>query len=271
MTAIDSIAGLAARIQRGDKLALPVDYAGVSMAVTGHLLANRPDNLHLVGVPTIGMQADILIGAGLVATVETSAVTLGEAGGAPRFNHAIKTGSIKMMDATCPAIHAGLLAAQKGVPFMPIRGIIGSDILVNRPDWKVIDNPFGDDDPILLVPALHCDVALFHAPKADREGNVWLGRRRELAAMAYAAKRTLVTVEEIVEGSLLDNEETAAGVLPSIYVEAIAEAPNGALPYGSWGQYPADGAEIAAYAAAAATQEGFEAYLAGAAWLKGDA
>lgn len=111
---------------------------------------------------------------------------------------------------------------------MPIRGIIGTDVLANRPDWKLIANPFSDNDPIVLVPPILPDVALFHAPVADRFGNVWIGRRRELAAMAYAAARTLVTVERNSQTSLLADERTAAGVLPSLYVDALAHVPLGA-------------------------------------------
>jgi glutaconate CoA-transferase subunit A len=96
---------------------------------------------------------------------------------------------------------------------------------------------------------------------ADRLGNVWIGRRRELAAMAYASALTLVTVERIVEDSLLKDELTAAGTLPALYVGAIAHAPRGAWPYGLWGEYAADGAEIARYARAARTAEGFAEYM----------
>lgn len=268
MTQITDLAGLSAQIMPGDALALPVDYAGVSMAVTPHLIAARTSGLRVIGVPTLGMQLDLLIGAGLVAQVETSAASLAEAGGAPRFNAAVKSGQITLRDATCPAIHSGLLAAQKGVPFIPMRGVIGTDILANRPDWKVIDNPYCTDDPIVLIPAIHPDVALFHAPMADRQGNVWIGRRRELAAMAYAATRTLVTVERIVDHDLLEDEITAAGVLPGLYVDMIAPAPQGAAPYGLWGEYGADGAEIARYAKAAQTPEGFADYLANADWIR---
>lgn len=69
------------------------------------------------------MQADLLIGAGAIAEIETSAISLSEAGGAPRFNAAVRAGSLALRDSTCPAILAGLLAAQKGVPFLPIAGI----------------------------------------------------------------------------------------------------------------------------------------------------
>lgn len=268
MTQFLSLADLVGRIEPDSSLALPVDYAGVAMAATPHLIARRTGGLNLVCVPTGGIQVDMLVGAGLVASVETSAVSLGEAGGAPCFNRAVRQGAIAIRDSTCPAVHAGLLAAQKGVPFIPIRGLIGTDVLAHRGDWKVIDNPFGSDDPIVLIAAIHVDAALFHAPLADRFGNVWIGRRRELAAMAYAARRTLVTVESVIGRNLLDDETMAAGVLPALYVDAISEVPKGARPYGVWGDYVADAEEIARYARAAATEDGFADYVENAGWIR---
>jgi glutaconate CoA-transferase, subunit A len=232
------------------------------MAMTGPLIEEGVQDLHLICVPTGGMQIDLLVGAGVVSSVETSAVTLGEAGGAPRFNQAVKDGTIELRDATCPAVHAGLLAAQRGLPFMPMRGLIGTDILKYRKDWRVIDNPFSDgSDRIVLVPAIKPDVSIFHAPKADKFGNVWIGRRRELALMAYASHQTLVTVEKIVEEDLLESECSAAGTLPALYVSAVALAPNGAWPYGLWGEYSTDTAEILKYAKSAKSIEGFAEYM----------
>lgn len=261
----DPLDRLAAQITQGMTLAVPVDYGGVPMALTRAIITAGIGDLHLVCVPTGGMQVDMLIGAGLVKTVETSAVSLGEAGGAPRFNAAVRNGDVSMMDATCPAIHAGLLAVQKGVPFIPIRGLMETDVLANRPDWKVIDNPLaqGDDpDPIVLIPAIHPDASIFHAPMADRFGNVWIGRRRELAAMAYATRTTLVTVERMFDGDLMADETTAAGTLPALYVTDVAVAPRGAWPLGLWGEYDGDVPEQQRYAAAARSPEGFAAYMA---------
>jgi glutaconate CoA-transferase, subunit A len=260
---IVSLEALAAQVRPGMRVAVPADYCGVAMTATAAIIANRPSHLHLVCVPVTGMQGDMLIGEGLVGVIETSAVTLGEAGGAPRFVEGVRVGAFRIMDATCPAIHSGLIAAQKGVPFLPIRGIIGSDLLKTRTDWKIIDNPFAENDPIVVVPAIHPDIALFHAPEADRFGNVRIGRRRELLTMAHAAKATLVTVERLSETSLLRDEDSAAGVLPALYVEAIAVVPRGAWPLGLWGEYPADTAEIARYAAMAQTAAGFAAYMDG--------
>src|SRR5579863_31620 len=177
----------------GCMLAVPRESSGAAMAATRALIRRGVKRLHLVTLPTSSLQADLLIGADCLATLETSAVSLGEFGPAPRFTAAILAGSIRMLDATCPALHAQFQAAEKGVPFMPLRGLLGSDVLARRVDWKVVDNPFGNDDPIVLLPALKPDVALFHAPLADRFGNVFIGTQRELVVMAHAAQRSIVT------------------------------------------------------------------------------
>ena len=174
-----SVDELATQIHDGARLAVAKDESGVAIAATSALMRRGVRNLHLVTVPVSGLQADLLIGAGCVATIETSGITLGEFGLAPCFTRAVKAGTIRLMDATCPAIYAALQAAEKGLPFMPLRGILETDVLANRPDWKVIDNPFEAGDRIVVLPAILPDVALFHAPLADREGNVFIGRQRE--------------------------------------------------------------------------------------------
>jgi len=248
-------------IHDGIMLAVPREVAGVPMEATRALIRRGVRNLHLVTLPTSSLQADLLIGAGCVAVLETSAVSLGEFGPAPRFTAAVKSGDIYIKDATCPALHAAFQAAEKGVPFMPLRGIIGSDLLAHRPDWRVIDNPFGTDDPIVVLPAIRPDVALIHAPMADRAGNVWIGRQRELATMAHASAKTVVTVEKIVDSNLLDDPMLAAGALPGFYVEAIAIAENGCWPLGLPDHYGTDVAHLGEYARLAATEEGFARYL----------
>ncbi len=248
-------------ISDGMMVAVPREVAGVPMEATRALIRRGVQRLHVVALPTSSLQADLLIGAGAVATLETSAVSLGEFGPAPRFTAAIRAGAIHMLEATCPALHAAFQAAEKGVPFMPLRGIIGSDLLACRPDWRIVDNPFAADDPIVLLPAIRPDVALIHAPLGDRAGNVWIGRQRELATMAHAAAKTIATVERIVDGDLLANPVLAAGVLPGFYVETIAVAPNGCWPLGLPDLYPADLVHLAEYARMAATEEGFAKYL----------
>jgi len=264
-TVMSSLEELCARIPDGGRIALPADYSGCAMTAVRLLMRRPVRDLHIVSVPQGGFQVDMLIGAGCVARVEAAAVTLGEYGLAPRFTAAIKAGQIEMWDSTCPALLAGLQAAEKGVPFMPLRGIIGSDLLRVRPDWMVIDNPLaelGRRDPIVILPAIRPDVTLFHALKADAHGNVWVGVQRELMTMAHAARAVLVTVERIEDADFLRDPVLAAGTLPGLYVAAIAEAPNGAWPVGLDNAYAPDAAALGDYAAAAATTAGFARWAA---------
>ena len=114
----------------------------------------------------------------------------------------------------------------------------------------------------MLLPALKPDVALLHAPMADRFGNVWIGRHREMATMAHAAEKTVVTVEKIIDGNLLDDPVMAAGHAAGL----LCRGDRG-------GRSAAPGrcrcriitapttAHLALYAKMAATPEGFAEYL----------
>ena len=270
-SSLNSAQELAAHIPNGCLLALAPDYSGCAMSVITALVERGAADLRLVGVPQMGVQGDLLIGAQCVASVDAAAVTLGEFGQAPNFVRAVIDGQITMHDSTCPVIHAGLQAAEKNIPFMPLRGVIGSDLVVHRDDWKIIDNPFsnkndnkkGDsEDPLLLVPQIKPDIALFHAPTADVNGNVWIGIRRELMLMAHASSKSLVSVERVVEHNLLDDPVTAAGTIPSLYIDEIRVIENGAHPVGLFSEYPPDTAELSRYAKAARAQDSFNDYLA---------
>ncbi|WP_203072674.1 CoA transferase subunit A [Falsiroseomonas ponticola] len=269
---------LAASVPDGALIALPPDNSLPSVALARALIRRGARNLRLLGVPVSGFATDLLVGAGCVAEIETSAVSLGEAGFAPRFTQALKAGAITVRDATCPAIHTMLQAAEKGVPFMPLRGLIGSDILAHRPDWMVIDNPFagggdppsagggdppsaGGGDPIVLLPARQPDIALIHGVMADEAGNVWTGRRRELATLSHASKRVLATVERMVPGDMLEDERLAPGCISGTYIEAVAVAERGAWPVALLDEYGFDAAHVAEYARLAKTEAGFREYL----------
>jgi glutaconate CoA-transferase subunit A len=259
---LGSADALAARVPNGAKVAVGVDSGGVAMELTRALIRRGVRDLHLVCVPTSGLQADLLIGAGCVATLETSAISFGEYGTPHRFHDALKHGAIRLMDATCPAIYAAVEAGGKNIPFIPLRGLLGSDLVAHRPDWKVIDNPFTPDDPIILLPAIQPDFALLHAPYADRDGNIFIGRRRDHAVMAQASRHgALVTVEEVRDVDLFASEETAAGTLPAIYVEATAVAMRGAWPLSLADYYSVDEAHFLRYGELARTADGFTRYL----------
>lgn len=260
-----TVEDLVARIPNGATIALPADYSGCAMTAVRALIDRGVRDLHLVCMPQGGFQVDWLVGAGCVARIEAAAVTLGEHGIAPRFDASLKSGEIEMWDSTCPALLASLQAGMKALPFIPLRGIIGSDLLKVRPDWRVINNPLADSgvkDPVVILPAITPDVALFHALKADRNGNVWLGLQRELMTAAYASRQTLVTVEHIEDTDFMRDPVMAPGTLSSLYVSAIAVAKDGAWPVGLDNAYAADSKALASYASSATSSEGFKDWMA---------
>lgn len=254
---------LAAEIPDGTLLGIPKEDGGVSMALTRALIRRGAKDLRLITVPTSSLQADMLIGAGCVAQIETSGVALGEFGFAPCFRRAVQAGSLVIRDATCPAIYAELQAAEKGAPFMPLRGILGSDVLSNRTDWKVIDNPFAEDsgDPVVLLPAVRPDVTLLHARYGDAYGNIWVGPRRESVLLAHAARRTVATVEELFDGNLMEDETMRAGTIAPVYADGLALVPDGAKPLSLYAAYERDAEALRDYATAAKTEDGFRAWL----------
>jgi len=244
-------------VQKGDERDVP-------MALAHALIRRGVRGLHLITLPTAaypasGMMVDLLIGAGCVDSVETSGISLHELGAAPRFSRAVKAGRLKVLDATCPAVYAGLQAGAKGQPFAPLRGLIGSDLLRHRSDYRVIDNPYAPGDAIVVVPAINADVAMFHAEMADAEGNVWIGRDRDRLLAAHAANEVLVTVERIVPGSFFDDEAMAAGTIPAACITALAVVSGAGLPLTADGRL--DLAEVLRYQRAAQDDAGFDNYL----------
>jgi glutaconate CoA-transferase subunit A len=137
---------------------------------------------------------------------------------------------------------------------------LGSDLVKNRTDWKVSVDPFTQHQ-MLVVKAISPDIALFHVRWVDDAGNAWVGRRKELATIAHAAKQTFVTYEEKKGGDMLEDELLAPGVISAVYVSAVAPAKRGAWPLGAPGMYDIDDAHLALYARAAKTREGFQRYL----------
>ena len=258
-----SVEDLAGRVPDGCMLAIPKDEGGVAMAATRALVRRGVRDLHLLCVPTSGLQADLLIGAGCVATIECGAVTLDEFGLAPCFRRAVQSGTVRIVDSTCPAIYAALQAGEKGSPFAALRGVIGSDVETRRDDWRIIDNPFADTpDPVLLLPAIRPDVTLFHARLGDAHGNVWVGNKRECIIAAHAARTALATFEEPFDGNLATDERYAAGTIAAVYMEATAHAPRGAWPLALAGRYHLDANALRSYAEAARSTDGFAAWLA---------
>ena len=250
-----------APITDGCMLLVPRETAGVAMEATRALVRRGVKRLDLVTLPTSSLQADMLIGAGCVETIETSAVSLGRVRRRAALQcrghvrHGAREGHDLPGNACAPAgDREGRAVHSAARPHRLRRAGASRRLARDRQSVR-------RDDPIVLLPALKADVALFHAPMADAAGNVWIGRQRELAVMAHAAEKTVVTVEKMYDGNLLADPVLAAGVLAGFYIEAVAVAPRGAWPLVLPDHYPVDGAHVAEYARMAATPEGFSQYL----------
>lgn len=149
-----------------------------------------------------------------------------------------------------------------GVPFVPVRGLYGSDIAGTRDDFKVIDDPYEPGKVVMIAPALRPDVYLVHGAVADEAGNVITtdqGHNDLLAAQA--SRKTLATVEELSPVLLTPATRPGWTFIPAIYVTAVALAPGGALPTGFGGLYPAADDHLRAYAHAGQSDEAFKGYL----------
>lgn len=149
-----------------------------------------------------------------------------------------------------------------GIPFIPTRGIIGTDYLRVRPDFKLVPNPYGneDDREIVIVPAIAPDVGVFHGFRADRFGNVLTEPSQNCALLAQASSIAIATVEEIVEVSLLD-EPQRYPIVSGLHVAAVVEAPRGAWPVACPGRYAVDDAHLREYLRLAKSDAGMAEYL----------
>ncbi len=146
-----------------------------------------------------------------------------------------------------------------GVPYVPVFGLIGTDILKRRDDMVVAPDPFGEGKTSVVARAMRPDFALFHVDKADREGNVSCGYFVEAVILAEASRHVIVTAEEVVDR--LTEADAVGTFIPSILVNTVVHTPYGAHPGGLSGRYAPDAAAMKEYVAACRDDASFSAYL----------
>jgi glutaconate CoA-transferase, subunit A len=146
-----------------------------------------------------------------------------------------------------------------GVPYVPVIGLVGTDLLARRDDMVVAPDPFGGGKVSVVARAMRPDVAVFHVDKADRHGNVSCGYDTDAVILSEASAHVVVTAEEIVDRI---TQKDAVGVfIPSILVDAVVHAPFGAHPGGMTGRYAPDKAAMQEYISASRDDQSFAAYL----------
>lgn len=223
--------------------------ARLPMALVRELIRQGRRGLHVVG-SAHSIDVDILIAAGVVAVCEESYVGFEQdLGLAPAFRRAAEHGTIEVRESCCHTVLMQLRAAEFGLPFLPVHGVRGSDIMRLHPEYKEICCPF-TGQRLVAVPALRPDVALLHAHLADRQGNLRLEQPYVLDERFAAASRNVVaTAERIVSTEHLG---TAGITIPGHFVAAVSEVPFGAHPSSCYPTYAYDRSHLQAYVQAAA-------------------
>jgi glutaconate CoA-transferase, subunit A len=156
-------------------------------------------------------------------------------------------------------LYAMIQAGSMGIPYVPVIGLAGSDLLRRRDDMKLLPDPFHPERKTVVAQALTPDVALFHGLRADRAGNVHFGYPNDNTLLAEASRTVIVTVEELVDE--LAPADRAATFMPGILVHGVVEARYGAHPAIAPGAYPLDGEHLTWYAAQAGSDAAFADYL----------
>jgi glutaconate CoA-transferase, subunit A len=225
-----------------------LSFHRVPMELIREIIRQEKRGLRLVDrEPAIGF--DLLIGAGVASSVRFAMLGLELFGFALNFRKAAEDGKIEVIEDTCGALINGLRAASMGIPSMPVRGILGTDLLkigIDKGIYKLGKDPFTGED-IVSVRAIEPDVALIHAQRADVYGNVQIwGGRFEDVWKAKAARKVIVSVEEIIDADTMKLEPYRI-TLPYPYVDAIVHLPGGAYPGSCYGLYDADYEHIREY------------------------
>lgn len=212
------------------------------VAVAHELIRQRKRNLEIAGSGA-WVANNLLMGAGCVDRLIIVGVEFVEYGGLlPTLRRGVESGQLIVEDYSYYAFACRLMAAAIGVPFFPTKSMLGSDLLrwlEEKKKFHIMECPFSGEK-VVLVPALKPDVAVIHAPWADREGNVqWLGPTDLIDEQARASKKVIVTVEKIVSEATI-RKRPELTILPSFLVDAIVKVPFGAHPTGVLGIYDYD-------------------------------
>ena len=234
-------------------------FANHPMAAVRELVRARRTDIH--GLALLGsVDVDLMVGAGVLRQLTFSMVTLEAMGLAQNFRRAVQAGELPITEIPALSLQVALEAGGQSVPFMPVRGPIGSDLVAQNPEvFGTARTSFGDED-VMVVKAIRPDVAIIHALRCDRLGNVQFdGTYSQDPELAAASDTVIVTCEEIVDSSEIAAQSHLTKI-PGFLVDHVIEAPFGAHPCSHVPRYAQDAWEILEYQKAA--MAGGDAYAA---------
>src|SRR6516165_9244187 len=185
----------------------------------------------------VSSDGDLLLGSGACDHVVTSWFSQSILWGVSKvMRHHVETGKACYDEWSHMAMGMRLRAGAMGIPFMPIRSMLGSDVRKQRPEAIEMDCPF-TGDKLLLVPALNPDVALIHVQRCDPYGNAQIdGLQFMDIDLAMAANRVILTTERIVSNDQIRRAPDQTKI-PFFCVDAVVELPFGCAPHECYGVY----------------------------------
>jgi len=208
-------------------------------------------------------EGELLLASGVSRHILTSWFSQGIVWGVSRVMRLYtETGRARFEEWSHMAVGLRFRAGAMGVPFLPMRSMMGSDVIGRLPEAKLIDCPF-TGEKLVLVPALNPDVALIHVQRCDAYGNAQIdGLPFMDIDLAMAASRVILTTERIVSNDQIRRAPDHTKI-PFMAVDAVVEAPFGAAPHECYGLYEPLFGHLDGYAAQVRQdpEEGIHTYL----------
>jgi glutaconate CoA-transferase subunit A len=209
------------------------------------------------------MDIDILSGAKVVSRYELAFYAIEGIGLVPNIQRRVREGSIEIEDYSNLAMVMRFLGGALGVPFMPLKSMLGTDMLAKKKfrahKAEIMDCPF-TGEKVVLVPSVRPDFSIIHAQRVDQEGNVQIdGIKGEDVEGARAGKKVIVMTEEIVDAEFIRSQPDQT-IIPNIYVTHVVECPWGSHPMMVYNYYDYDMEHVRTYYDQCKTEEGWQKY-----------
>ncbi len=261
-TLSDAIATL---IRNGDQVVIGACLEPmIPFAATYEIIRQGKRDLTVIA-PISDASSDMLIGAGCAGGITGAWVGNVSAGLGHNYRRAVEAATpqaIKVNDYSNFALGMALMAGAYGMPYVPVRSLLGSDILKSNPGLRVAQNPLVDAaDPIVLVPPLRPEVAILAVQRADRDGNAHFWGNTGMAQEAgLAAERVILLADELVASEIIFSDPNRV-LVPAFRVAAVVHTPAGVHPSPMPGVWQRDNEFFAKYHRASRERDGFLAWL----------
>ncbi|HKJ58472.1 MAG TPA: CoA-transferase [Halobacteriales archaeon] len=252
------VATAVAAIDQGDTVAIGLALEHAIPFAVGHELIRQggSGDLTLVG-PISDVLFDQLIGAGLVSRVRAAWVGNVSAGTGYNFRRAVESGDLEVEDHSNFSIALALSAGAQGVPYLPTRSLLGSDVFEESDLFREAEDPFSGDR-LALVPAVEPDWAVVHVQRASPHGDAhFWGNTGVTHEAVGAAERVILTAEEVVPAEVIRSDPSRTSITRE-NVAAVVECPLGAHPSPLAGRYNRDHDHFLDYHRATKEPGGFD-------------